>query len=190
MTGRSLLFWNSTTLLEEIMFVRRMVHGRSILALLVVVAACSKRDKAADTPVAAVVVPGPGAPAVAVAAPPDVPVELDIAAPAGQPVALVDGSGRAVYIIDGGCTSPDCLAQFTPVPGTATAKAGGKATASMAGGTTAADGSKQATYNGQPLYYYRGDSAAGSAKGNGVKVGSAQAHLVGADGKAAAGGRK
>jgi predicted lipoprotein with Yx(FWY)xxD motif len=170
------------------MNVRRMVHGGPVLAVLALAAACSRRDNAADTPVAAVVVPG--GPAVAVAAPPDVPVELDVVAPPGQPVALVDGSGRAVYIIDNGCTGPDCTAQFTPVPGTATAKSGGKANGSLAGSTTGASGAKQASYNGQPLYYYRGDSAAGDTKGNGMKMGSSQAHLVGADGKPVAGGGK
>jgi predicted lipoprotein with Yx(FWY)xxD motif len=170
------------------MNVRRIVHGVPVLAVFLVVAACSKRNSAADTAVA-VVVPTPGGPAVAVAAPPAVPVELDIAAPPGQPVALVDGSGRAVYVINGGCTG-DCAAQFTPVPGTATAKAGGKANASLAGSTTGSSGAKQATYNGQPLYYFRGDSASGDTKGAGVTVGSSQAHLVGANGQAITGGGK
>jgi predicted lipoprotein with Yx(FWY)xxD motif len=182
-----LLLGNSTTLREENMNVRRMVHGGPALAVLVLAVACSKKNSAADTPIAAVVVPGPGAPAVAVAAPPDVPVELDVVAPPGQPVALVDGSGRAVYMIDGGCTSPDCLAQFTPVAGTASAKAGGKANGSLVGSTTGANGAKQATYNGQPLYYFNGDTAAGSTKGSGVKVGNSTAHLVGANGKTVAG---
>lgn len=168
------------------MNVRRVVRGAPVLAAMALAAACSKRDSAADTPLAAVVVPAPGGPAVAVAAPPDVPVELDVVAPPGQPVALVDGSGRAVYIIDGGCSSPECQAQFTPVTGTATAKAGGKANGSLAGSTTGANGAKQATYNGQPLYYFNGDTAAGSTKGSGVKVGGSTAHLVGANGKAAA----
>jgi predicted lipoprotein with Yx(FWY)xxD motif len=170
------------------MNVRRMVHGAPVLAVLALAAACSRRDRAADTPVAAVV--APGGPAVAVAAPPSVPVELDVVAPPGKPVALVDGAGRAVYIIDNGCTGPDCTSQFTPVPGTASAKAGGKANGSLAGSTTGSNGSTQASYNGQPLYYYRGDSAAGDTKGAGMKMGNSQAHLVGANGKAVTGGGK
>jgi predicted lipoprotein with Yx(FWY)xxD motif len=53
----------------------------------------------------------------------------------------------------------------------------------MAGSTTGASGSAQATYNGSPLYYYNGDQAPGDMKGAGVKAGGATAHLVGPNGK-------
>jgi predicted lipoprotein with Yx(FWY)xxD motif len=55
---------------------------------------------------------------------------------------------------------------------------------SMVGSTSGANGAKQASYNGQPLYYYNGDQAAGDTKGQGVKVGNATAHLVGPSGSA------
>jgi predicted lipoprotein with Yx(FWY)xxD motif len=163
------------------------VHGRSaVLALAVAAAAaCSRGKSKADTPAAAaVVVADPNAPAaVAVAVPTDANVALQIAAPPGAKVALTDASGKAVYVLDTDCTG-DCLTQFTPVPGTSTAKAGDTTVkASLTGSTTRADGTKQATYGGQPLYYYTGDTAPGDQKGAGKKAGTATASLVGANGQ-------
>jgi predicted lipoprotein with Yx(FWY)xxD motif len=149
----------------------------------IAVAACTKRASKADSPVAAVVVADSNAgAAVAVAAPTDVPVALEIAAPPGAKVALADGTGKAVYVLDTECTG-DCLTQFTPVPGTSTVKTGDTAVkATLTGSTTRANGSKQATYNGQPLYYYTGDTAPGDQKGAGKKAGTATASLVSASG--------
>jgi predicted lipoprotein with Yx(FWY)xxD motif len=154
--------------------------SRCVVAACVALVACKKGDRAADTPIAAVVVaPDTGAPAVAVAVPAGAPVELQVAAPPGAGVILADAGGRAVYIIEGGCTTPGCMASFTPVPGTAMAKQGDTAVkAAMAGSTTRPDGSKQATYNGQPLYYSKGDQTAGDIKGQGKKAGGGTAHLV------------
>ena len=163
--------------------VRRCDVERLSVALVVVLAVgCSKRESTADSAAAIVVAP-PGAPAVAVAVPANEPVALEVAAPAGSKVYLTDAAGRAVYVLDGGCTG-DCLTKFSPVPGTATAKAGDTAVKSaLAGTTTGAGGSAQATYSGSPLYYFNGDVARGDTKGAGVKAGGATAHLVGPDGK-------
>jgi predicted lipoprotein with Yx(FWY)xxD motif len=165
---------------------RLVVHGRTVmvaLTVVVAVSACSKRDSNADTPVAAVVVADPNAgAAVAVAAPADAPVALEVAAPPGAKVALADGTGKAVYVLDTECTG-DCLTQFTPVAGSSTAKTGDTSVkANLTGSTTRTDGSKQATYNGQPLYYYTGDTAPGDQKGAGKKAGGATASLVNASG--------
>jgi predicted lipoprotein with Yx(FWY)xxD motif len=160
------------------------VYGRFAVLMLVVAVGCSKRGSRADTPVAAaVVIPDPNAPAaVAVAAPADAPVALQVAAPPGVPVILTDEQGRSVYILDAACTG-DCLKQFTPVPGHSTAKSGDTAVKStLTGSTTGAGGAKQATYNGQPLYYYTGDTAPGDTKGAGQKAGGATASLVGPSG--------
>jgi len=106
------------------------------------------------------------------------PVALQVAAPPGAKVVLTDDTGRAVYVLDAACTG-DCLTQFTPVPGHSTVKIGDTTVrANLTGTATGANGSKQATYNGQPLYYYNGDTAPGDRKGAGKKVGGATASLV------------
>jgi predicted lipoprotein with Yx(FWY)xxD motif len=158
------------------------VQRMSLALVMLVAVGCSKKDKTADSAAAVVVAP-PGGPPVAVAVPADAPVALQVAAPPGTGVILTDANGRAVYVLDAACTG-DCLTQFTPVSGTATVKAGDTAVkSSMAGSTTGASGSAQATYNGSPLYYYNGDQAPGDMKGAGVKAGGATAHLVGPNGK-------
>jgi predicted lipoprotein with Yx(FWY)xxD motif len=154
-----------------------------MLVLTVVAVACGRRASRADTAVAAVVVADSTAPAaVAVAAPADAPVALEIAAPPGAKVALADETGKTVYVLDAACTG-DCLTQFTPVPGHSTVKSGDTAVkATLTGSTTGPNGAKQATYNGQPLYYYTGDTAPGEQKGAGKKAGGATASLVNASG--------
>jgi len=59
-----------------------------------------------------------------------------------------------------------CDSTWPPVPGPATAGAG--VTASMLAVITRSDGTKQATYNGHPLYTYSGDSGPGQNNGNGI----------------------
>ena len=85
---------------------------------------------------------------------------------------LTNGSGRAVYlwVKDTGDMSNcngACAGAWPPVTTTATATATGGAKASDIGTITRSDGSKQVTYDGHPLYYFAGDSAAGMASGQG-----------------------
>ena len=83
---------------------------------------------------------------------------------------LVSGSGRAVYLWSkdtgdmSNCTGA-CAGAWPPVTGSATASGGAKA--SDLGTITRSDGTKQVTYDGHPLYYFVGDSAAGQTNGQG-----------------------
>ena len=83
---------------------------------------------------------------------------------------LTTGSGRTVYLwAKDGMNMSDCsgacAAAWPPVPATGTLTATGGAKASDLGTITRSDGTKQVTYDGHPLYYFVGDSAAGQTNG-------------------------
>jgi predicted lipoprotein with Yx(FWY)xxD motif len=86
---------------------------------------------------------------------------------------LVDSGGRTLYYFaadkPGGPStcSGACAAAWPPFTfkgGKPTAGSG--ANASMLGTVKRDDGTTEVTYNGWPLYYYAGDSAAGDTNGN------------------------
>ena len=82
--------------------------------------------------------------------------------PSGKTVyTLVDSSGKPVA-----CTS-GCLAVWPPVATTGTPQGVTGVTASLSA-VSASDGSTQAAANGDPLYYYSGDSSAGQTNGQGL----------------------
>jgi predicted lipoprotein with Yx(FWY)xxD motif len=112
---------------------------------------------------------------------------------------LTNGSGRAVYLwakdgMNMSACSGACAAAWPPVPATGTLTATGGAKASDLGTITRSDGTKQVTYDGHPLYYFVGDSAAGQTNGQGSDnfgakwwlVGSSGAEITGTDTAAAA----
>ena len=85
---------------------------------------------------------------------------------------LTDGSGRTVYLwakdgMNMSACSGACATAWPPVPATGTLTAAGSAKASDLGTITRPGGTKQATYDGHPLYYFVGDSAAGQTNGQG-----------------------
>jgi predicted lipoprotein with Yx(FWY)xxD motif len=85
---------------------------------------------------------------------------------------LTNGSGRTVYLwakdgMNMSACSGACAAAWPPVPATGTLTATGGANASDLGTITRSDGTKQVTYDGHPLYYFVGDSAAGQTNGQG-----------------------
>ena len=85
---------------------------------------------------------------------------------------LTDGSGRTVYLWakDGmnmsGCSGA-CAAAWPAVPATGKLTATGGAKVSDLGTIIRSDGTRQAAYDGHPLYYFAGDSAAGQTNGQG-----------------------
>jgi predicted lipoprotein with Yx(FWY)xxD motif len=85
---------------------------------------------------------------------------------------LVDAKGRTLYLWDADhgsmstCTGA-CAQAWPPVTTTATPKASGAVKASLLGTTKRADGSREVTYAGHPLYTFAGDTQAGQTTGEG-----------------------
>lgn len=84
---------------------------------------------------------------------------------------LVDGDGVTLYVFDndtdGSSTCYDeCAEAWPPLIGEVSAA--GEVDASLLGTTERTDGTMQVTYDGQPLYYFAGDGAAGDTNGQAV----------------------
>ena len=85
---------------------------------------------------------------------------------------LTNGSGRAVYMWvkdaknQSMCTG-SCASTWPPVTTTGSATASGSAVSADLGTITRSGGTKQVTYDGHPLYYYVGDTGAGTVNGQG-----------------------
>jgi len=88
--------------------------------------------------------------------------------------ALSGPGGMTLYIFTkdvGGtstCTIGACASAWPALKGDGSQVIAGSGVSGTFGTTTWADGTKQVTHNGQPLYYFTADSAAGDAKGQGV----------------------
>jgi predicted lipoprotein with Yx(FWY)xxD motif len=85
---------------------------------------------------------------------------------------LVDGNGRALYLWDAdhgskSTCSGACAQAWPPLTTTGTPKASGAVKASLLGTTKRADGSREVTYAGHPLYTFAGDTQAGQTTGEG-----------------------
>jgi predicted lipoprotein with Yx(FWY)xxD motif len=106
----------------------------------------------------------------------------------GGATVLTDSKGLTLYWF-----APDtptksncngsCATFWPPVKGPVTA---GSGVTGKLGTITRADGSTQATYNGHPLYTYKGDTAPGQNKGNGLNLSGGVWHEVTASGSAPA----
>ena len=105
----------------------------------------------------------------------------------GSAMLLTNSKGHTLYwfVPDTSTQSKcngTCAHYWPPVPGPATAMAGVKGTLSV---ITRSDGTKQATWNGHPLYTYVGDPAPGQAKGNGLNLSGGVWHDIVLSGAAA-----
>jgi predicted lipoprotein with Yx(FWY)xxD motif len=102
---------------------------------------------------------------------------------------LVDAQGRTLYLWDADKSSRStcsgaCAQAWPPLTATGTPKATGGAMASLLGTSTRADGSREVTYAGHPLYYFAGDSAPGQTSGQGTNGFGAPWWVVSPGGKA------
>ena len=116
-----------------------------------------------------------GAPPISPPAATSAPAAPQIGSAALAPgTALVDGTGRALYLFeaDTGTTSTctgTCAQVWPPLLTSGQAPVTtGAAQASLVGTSPRADGTRQVTYDGHPLYYFAGDMAPGDVKGQGI----------------------
>ena len=88
---------------------------------------------------------------------------------------VVDGRGRTVYEFanDTGTRSTcdgECATDWPPVPAPATVPANLPGVSGRLGSTMRADGGRQLTVAGHPVYTFSGDSAPGQTHGNGITL--------------------
>jgi predicted lipoprotein with Yx(FWY)xxD motif len=101
---------------------------------------------------------------------------------------LTDYQGKALYAFAkdtataSTCTGT-CAANWPPLTLTTTIpRAGNGVTKSLLSTLTRPDATAQIAYNGHPLYYYKGDTAAGDTKGQGMDSDGGLWHLVAPNG--------
>ena len=153
--------------------ITRQVALAALLTLPAIAAACgggsSSAPPAASTPAAAAATGGTVA-----------------AASSSLGQILVARNGMTLYMFasdkngKSSCSGP--CASFWP-PYTGTPKAGSGLDASLLGTTARADGSRQVTYDGHPLYTYSGDTAPGATNGQGQNTFGALWWVVAPSGK-------
>ena len=88
---------------------------------------------------------------------------------------LVNSQGRTVYVFtrDSGTMSEcsgACAVNWPPVRATGKPTIGSGANASLVSTTSRSGGAKQVTYNGHPLYLFKGDSNPGDTNGQGLNA--------------------
>jgi predicted lipoprotein with Yx(FWY)xxD motif len=86
-----------------------------------------------------------------------------LAGPNGKTLYTYANDTDSVSNCNGGCADA-----WPPLLGDGAVVEPGEGVSGTFGTTTRDDGSTQVTHNGQPLYYYASDTAAGDAKGEGV----------------------
>jgi len=148
---------------------RKIWGAAGLAALALIVSACSSSSSssaaAGNTPAAA------GNSSAASSAPASGGTTL-AARTIGSEQVLTNSAGLTLYWFapDTSTTSKctgSCATYWPPVKGPATAGSGVTGTL---GTITRSDGTKQATYDGHPLYTYAADTAPGQNKGNGLNA--------------------
>jgi predicted lipoprotein with Yx(FWY)xxD motif len=102
--------------------------------------------------------------------------------------ALVDGSGRIVYLFEADkgkdSTCYDACAQaWPPVTTSGGPQSGTGASGALLGTTTRTDGTTEVTYGGHPLYYFIADKKAGDMTGQGINQFGAKWYVLAPSGK-------
>jgi predicted lipoprotein with Yx(FWY)xxD motif len=159
---------------------RRLGFGLPLAAVAVLAAACS--SSSSTSAAGGTTTTGPATSTTASAAPNST---AGGSTAAGSTLALKTATGSAgiwltnsagqtlyLYTRDKGTTSEcygACAKEWPPLTTTGRVTISGKYTVQRdLGVTTRTNGTKQVTYGGHPLYYYRGDTAPGQTNGQGV----------------------
>jgi predicted lipoprotein with Yx(FWY)xxD motif len=153
---------------------RRLGFGVPLAAVVILVAACSSSS---GTSAAATKTTGPTTTPTSSAAPSSRASGSALAlktATGKAGIWLTNSAGRALYTYtrDKGTTSEcygACATTWLPLTTTSSVTISGQYTVQRdLGVTTRTGGAKQVTYGGHPLYYFKGDTAPGQTKGQGV----------------------
>ena len=115
-------------------------------------------------------------------------VTVSLASISGIPgKALVGSNGRTMYLFEGdksgtSSCSGACAAAWPPVTVSGTPKAGSGVNQALLVTIKRPNGTMQLVYHGHPLYYFTGDTAAGTAHGQGLKAFGSDWYVVNASG--------
>jgi predicted lipoprotein with Yx(FWY)xxD motif len=145
---------------------RNIWGAAGLAAMALVVAACGSSGSSSASS------SSPAAPASSSAPPTQASSSALMTATINGTKVVTNSRGFTLYwfVPDTSTTSKcngSCATYWPPVKGPATAGAGVTGTL---GTITRSDGTKQATYDGHPLYTYIGDTAPGQAKGNALNL--------------------
>jgi predicted lipoprotein with Yx(FWY)xxD motif len=145
---------------------RNIWGAAGLAAMALVVAACGSSGSSSASS------SSPAAPASSAAPPTSASASALMTATINGTKVVTNSRGLTLYwfVPDTSTTSKctgSCATYWPPVKGPATAGAGVTGTL---GTITRPDGTKQATYDGHPLYSYIGDTAPGQAKGNALNL--------------------
>lgn len=105
---------------------------------------------------------------------------------------LVDSKGMTLYMLSADSSTSSvctggCATNWPPLSMSSQPTVGTGLDASMLGSITRADGSTQVTYNGHPLYYFKGDAAPGDVNGEGLQFSGGTWTVLDAQGNAVSG---